>query len=100
MITREEYLEKVKTRLDKLNAGIEKIERKAESVRDDAKAKLQVKIEDLRKKRDSAVSKIQEIKNSSEETWQDLRQGAEDVVDSLKDAFFNTMRHFKKKKPV
>jgi predicted nucleic acid-binding Zn-ribbon protein len=98
MLTREEYVKNIKTKLDGLTAGIEKIEHKAESVGENSKAKLQARIKDLREKRDAAFSKIQQIKDTSEETWQDLRLGIENVINSLKDALSKTMAGFKKKK--
>jgi len=96
MTTRDEFVNKLKTRLDKLNVGIEKIEHRANSVKDDAKAKLQKRIEQLREKRDSALSKIHEVKNTSEEAWNDLKQGTENIVNSLKTAITETLAHFKK----
>ena len=98
MITRKEYVKELKTRLDTLNNSIDKIEYKAKSVKENSKVKLQGMIKDLREKRDSAFSKIQELKNTSEETWQDLKQGTENVLNSLKDALSKTIMHFKNKK--
>ena len=95
MITRDEFVKNLKTQLDDLNTGIEKIELKAQSIKEDSKEKLQEKIKFLREKRDSAFAKIQEVKNTGEETWQDLKRGTENVVSSLKNAISKTMAHFK-----
>jgi len=98
MITRDEFVKNLKTRLDELNTGIEKIEHKTKSVEENTKAKLQAQIKYLQEKRDSAFAKIQEVKNTSEETWHDLKQGTENVFNSLKDALTKTMAHFKMSK--
>jgi predicted nucleic acid-binding Zn-ribbon protein len=98
MITKEEYIKTIKTTLDGLTAGIEKIEHRAESVGENAKAKLQARIADLREKRDAAFLKIQQIKDTGEDTWQDLKLGIENVINSLKDTLAKTMAGFKKKK--
>ncbi|MBN1798878.1 MAG: hypothetical protein JW822_09890 [Spirochaetales bacterium] len=98
MMTRDEYVKNIKTKLDELTTGIEKIEHKAKSVRENVKAKLQARINELREKRDFAFSKLQEIKETGEDTWQDLKLSTENVIDSLKDALSKTMARFKKKK--
>jgi hypothetical protein len=97
-MTRNEYVKDLKTRLDKLNTGITKIEHKAKKVKNEGKVKLQARIEYLQTRRDFALSKIQELNNTSEETWQDLKKGTENVINSLKAALTKTMSHFKKRK--
>jgi regulator of replication initiation timing len=98
MITRDEFIKNLKTQLDEMNTGIDEIEQKAKSVRENTKERLQVRIKYLRRKRDSAYAKIQDVKNTSEEAWQDLKQGTENTFLSLKDALTKTMAHFKKGK--
>jgi uncharacterized coiled-coil DUF342 family protein len=97
MMTRDECVKNFKAQLDELNEKINKIEEKTKSVNDKAKVKLKARILYLREKRDSALSKIHEIKNTSEETWQDLQEGAENVILSLKKTLDKTMSHFKKR---
>lgn len=99
MITRNEFVEKIKIQLDELNSGIEKIELKAKTVREKAKGNLQKRIRYLRHKLNSAAAKVQEVKDSGEDTWHDLQQAADTVVDSLKSALVKTMAHFKKNDP-
>ncbi|MBN2531513.1 MAG: hypothetical protein JXB88_01410 [Spirochaetales bacterium] len=98
MITRDEFVKNLKNQLDELNAGIEKIEHKAKLVRENSQAKLQARIKYLREKRDSALLKIHQVKNTSEEAWYDLKQGTENVINSLKAAITKTMSNFKKNK--
>lgn len=98
MITRDEFVKSLKNQLDELNSGITSIEHKAKSVREKSQAKLQARLKYLRAKRDSALTKLQEVKNTSEEVWHDLRQGTENAVNSLKIAITKTMARFKKHK--
>lgn len=97
MITREEYVKDSKTRLDELNIGIMRIEYKAQTVNETVKAKLLARIKYLQEKRDSALSKIHELYNT-EDTWQDLKQVTENLINSLKAALSKTITHFKKEK--
>lgn len=98
MITRDEFVKTLKKELDDVNTGIKKVEHKAKSVNEKAQLKLKTRIKYLRGKRDSALRKIREVKNTSEETWLDLKQGTEKVVYSLKTVLDKTLTHFKKKK--
>jgi len=97
MKTRDEFVVELKNQLDELNTGIKKIEHKVKSARDTGKVKLRTRVKDLRKMRDAALSKLQEVKNTSDETWQNLKQDAENVINSLKDALAKTMANFKKR---
>ena len=65
---------------------------------ENGKAKLQARLEYLRKKRDYAFSKIQKVKNTSEDAWHDLKQGTENVVNSLKHVIAKIKAGFKKRK--
>lgn len=98
MVTREQFVINLKNQLDELNNDIKKIELKAESVRENAKEKIQLRIKKLQHKRDAALTKIQEIKNSSDDAWQDLKQGTENVLESLKAGVVQTLANFKRSK--
>jgi hypothetical protein len=100
MLTREEYVKDFKAKLDELNIRIIKIEYKSKTAKEDVKAKLQAKIKYLKEKRDSALSKIHELYNTSGETWQDLKQGTENVINSLKAALSKTIVYFRKIKAI
>ena len=100
MLTREEYVKDLKTRLDRLNTGIINIEYKTRTVKKNVKAKLQARIRYLKEERDSALTKLQILYNTSEDSWYDLKQGTENVIDSLKAALFKTIVHYKKIKVI
>jgi len=97
MITRDDFVKKVKKQLDDLNAGIAKIEHRSQHVREEVKEKLQARIKFLYEKRDFAIAKVQEVKLTSEEGWYKLKLGTESVVSSLNDALNKTLSHFKKR---
>ncbi|MBN1696436.1 MAG: hypothetical protein JW881_02875 [Spirochaetales bacterium] len=98
MITKDEFVNDLKNQLDELNTGIDNIEKKVKVVREGSKARLQARITYLREKRDAALSKLQEVKNTSEETWQDMKKGTINIINSLKNAILKTKSHFKKRK--
>jgi predicted nucleic acid-binding Zn-ribbon protein len=98
MMTRDEYVKDLTIKLEKLNSGINKIEHKAESVKENVKKKLQARIQELRAKRETAFLKVKNIKEATEESWQELTDGADKVVLSLKETMSKVLARFQKKK--
>lgn len=96
MTTRKEYVEQLKTRLDEWNADIGKWEEKARGARNDLKIDYEMKLEDLRKKREEATVKLKEVQASSEEAWKDLKAGADSAWAAMREAFDKAKTHFQK----
>jgi len=99
MITKDEFVTNLKTQLDELSKGIDKIEHLAKTVQESAKVKLKARVKYFQHKHALAVTKLQEIKNSGEEAWGELKQVSEDTVSNLKEGLSKTMSHFKKRDP-
>ena len=98
MITRDEFAANLKTQLDEMSSGIDKMEKKVREIKEKSRAGIQKRITKLREKRDAALNKLQEIKNTNEDAWIDLKQGAENVVNSLKTGLTKTLSHYKRQK--
>ena len=86
MSKRDEYVAKLKVKLDDWNKDIDKLEAKAEHVKDDVKDKYQEEIEVVRQQRDSVKEKATELINSSEEAWEELKTGVEAAWHKLTEA--------------
>jgi hypothetical protein len=99
MITKDEFVTNLKTQLDELSKGIEKVEHLAKTVQESAKIKLTARVKYFQHKHALALTKLQEIKNSGEEAWDELKQVSEDVVSNLKEGLSKTLSHFKKRDP-
>ena len=97
MKTKEEFIESLATQLKTWSAEIDVLQAKAEIAADDVKLKYQQEIEALRVKERTAEEKIKELKDSSgdawetikdttEHVWHDLRTGLAGVADKFKSA--------------
>ncbi|HIJ79281.1 MAG: coiled coil domain-containing protein [Desulfobulbaceae bacterium] len=87
MSKRDEYVEKMKIRLDEWNSKLAAVETRASQVKDEARAKYEDEMAVLCKKRDEAKQRLTELQGSSEEAWEELKSGMEQAWSSLKDAF-------------
>lgn len=95
MITRHEYIEKLKVKLDEWDADIDEFEDKAAKAKADLKFELEDQISLLRLKRDIARLKLSEIMDASEEAWEDVIQGADEAWGNMMDALEKAWSHFK-----
>jgi hypothetical protein len=95
MTTRHEYIEKFKEKLDEWDNEIDELEARAQKVKADIKFEAEDQMTALRHKRDLARLKISEIKDASEEAWEDLKVGADDAWGSLKEAIEKAWSHYK-----
>jgi uncharacterized coiled-coil DUF342 family protein len=96
MTTRKEYVEQLKSKLDEWNVEIAKWEEKARGAKNDLTIDYEMKLEDLRKKREEAKVKLREIQASSEEAWKDLKAGADSAWAAMREAFDKAKTHFQK----
>ncbi len=86
MTKREEYVDKLKHKLDDWNEDIDKLEAKADHVKDDLKEKYAEEIVVVRKQRDNVKEKTMELVESSEEAWGELKVGVEAAWQKLTEA--------------
>ncbi len=95
MLTRDEYVAKMKQRLDKWNAEMDVLEAKALKVQEDAKEKYQEQLVALRAKRQEGEEKLKAIQSATEDSWEQLKVEAENVWEALKDSANAFKAHFK-----
>ena len=96
MTTRAEYLESLKQNLDKWNTDLTKWEAKAKAAKTDMRIEYEMQLEALRKHREEAMVKLQEVQASSGEAWKDMRAGADAAWASMREAFDKATSHFQK----
>jgi len=96
MNTRTEYVESLKTRLDKWNADIAKWEAKAKVTQTDMRIEYEMQLETLRKRRDEAMAKMKELQASSGDAWKDMTAGADAAWAAMREAFDKASSHFQK----
>lgn len=96
MQTRKEYVEQLKNKLDEWNVEIGKWEEKARGTKNDLTIEYEMRMDELRKKRDEAADKLKELQASSEEAFKELKAGADSAWAALREAFDKARAHFQK----
>ncbi len=91
MASRDEYVTKIKGRLDELNVEIGKIEEKLSKAGAETRKDLQPYMTKAREAREALVSKLNELKNSSEATW----ESSKDEVEHVWKTFKQSVNYFK-----
>lgn len=86
MSKRDEYVKKLKVKLDDWNTDLDKLEAKAEHVKEDLKEKYHEEINVVRERRSDIKDKLKELVNCSENAWEELKLGAEEVGEKLNEA--------------
>lgn len=88
MAKKEIYVKELKTQLEKLRMKIEKLEANSDKIEENDQLALRVYIKELREKHDIAQAKLDKLfKETAEELWEELKQGALQAIDSLKKTF-------------
>jgi hypothetical protein len=84
MSTRDEYVEKIKNRLDEWNDELGELEAKFEAASDSTKENLEPHLAKVREARDAVIAKLAEIKDSGEASWKSFEGDVEHVWKTFK----------------
>jgi len=94
MSNRDDYVRKLQEKLGEWNAEIDALVAKAGAVKTDAQNEYAGQIESLKAKQAAAREKIEELQQSGEGAWEDLKSGIElawtamgEAIDSAKSRF-------------
>ena len=96
MSKQDNFIAKMRSRLDEWNAELHELETRAGSVEAYARDKYRHALEELREKRVAAEIKLEEIRHAGEETWEEVRDDAENTWTAFKaalDAFRDFSDH-------
>ncbi len=92
---KEAYEKKLKAQLDEWGAEIDKLKAKADNAESDVQLEYYKQIEELRSKQEDATNKLAELREASDDAWEDLKAGIESAWDSLSMAVKNARERFK-----
>jgi F0F1-type ATP synthase membrane subunit b/b' len=90
-----EYQKKIESELTDLGNRIGQLKERAESASGDALAQLQSKMADLREKQKAAENRLGQFKSSTEQTWNEMKEGLDRAVGDLKKAYDGAAGFFK-----
>jgi len=92
MDERTEYVERLSAQMVEWDVQIDNLKEKAESATSEEKFYYFETIAALQLKRDQAAEKLQGISAASDDEWEDLRTGAEQIWREVKDLFKNAIK--------
>jgi hypothetical protein len=90
-----EYVEKLSAQIVEWDAQIDLLMYKADSATAEVKSKYCKEMDDLKSKRKEAELKLQGISTASSDMWEDLKAGAESVLDVTKTALHDAILKIK-----
>lgn len=81
------YKEKAKQQIDEMAAQIEKLEAKKDMAQADVKMKYEQQLGHLKNKKAQAQAKFEELKDASNERWEEARDVFASATESFKQGF-------------
>ncbi|NRR30748.1 hypothetical protein HSX11_11210 [Oxalobacteraceae bacterium] len=89
MSQRAEYISKMETQLEKLNEKMSSLESGAQEAKEEARQTYKEEMGKLRAKSKTALAKLEEIKASTEDSWETMVGDMEKMHDALTHSFFS-----------
>jgi len=85
MIKKDEYIQRLHTKFDELNAEIDKLKVKVDAIKAEKIAEYQRQIEDLQGKRKAIEKMVEKVRAAGKDEWEDLKSDIDSAWDSLED---------------
>lgn len=89
MSKRAEYIVKMESQLNKLNAKMTGLETAAQEAKEEARQKYKEEMTKLRQQSKVAVAKLEELKASTEDSWETMVNDMEKMHDAFTHSFFS-----------
>lgn len=86
MDNKEKYIERLKTKLDEWNEEINRLEAKAKKAEAGARERYEKELQNLRAYYSEARQKYLNIQKATKDTWETLRQEAEEASGKIREA--------------
>jgi ribosome recycling factor len=83
------YIAKMELQLDKLNTQMGELEAKAQEAKEEARSNYKEEMSKLRQKSKLAISKLEELKAASEDSWETMVADMEKMHDVFTHSFFS-----------
>lgn len=91
---KDKVMKDLKAQLATLDASIESLRKRGETLADDAKKSWDTRMVELDAKRKTANAKLVEMEDSTAQAWADVEKGAQSAWDELKIAVQNASKEF------
>jgi hypothetical protein len=94
MISRDEYVSRLKTQIDQWNAEMAQWEAKSRQAGENMQAEYAKQLAQFEAKRDETLAQMRRVQSASGEAWKDMMHGAENAMKSWQEAFDSARRKF------
>lgn len=94
MSKRDQYIDKVTTKLKEWDAELDKLEAEANQSKGDVEADLKKQIDKLKKRKTEVSKQLESLKEASDDAWEDLKDGIDESWDVLATAFDKAKSRF------
>lgn len=88
------YADKQQAKLDEWTAEIKKLRAQAQSAEAEAKIKVQEKIDKAEAMQERFKSKLDELRSSGDDAWEEIKRGLDEATDSLGASLRAASSHF------
>jgi Skp family chaperone for outer membrane proteins len=92
---KEEILRKMQAKLDQYKQNIEKLKIKTELMSEGLKADFDRRVDELQEKQEAAEEKLSELKSSSGKAWSEIKEGLDQAMLDLDQAYVDARSQFK-----
>jgi hypothetical protein len=99
MIKRDEFIQRLKGDIERLNAHLGQWQAKARAAGADARTRYDRQIAVLGERRERALIKLREVQSSSAGAWQDVAGGANAAWKQMRQAFEQAKARFEREPP-
>ena len=89
------YKKKMEAKIDEINAEIQRLRAKAKGAEADAELKARDWIASLESKRDHLSGKLAELRQSTGESWKDIREGLDHAYAEMEQALTKAFARYK-----
>jgi lipid II:glycine glycyltransferase (peptidoglycan interpeptide bridge formation enzyme) len=97
MVNRDEYVQKLKSQIDKWNAEMARWEGQAKKAQVGLQAEYAKQLEQLRQRREEALAQLRKVQNASLDAWTEFMRGTEEAWKRMGEAFDKARSRFDKK---
>lgn len=94
---RDEYVQKLKTQIDKWNAEAGHWEAQMKAAQGKLREEYAKQLEQVKSRREEMLNQMKLLQNASADAWTDLMRGSDQAWKSMQEAFERARSHFEKK---
>lgn len=95
MTAREEYVRKMHSKLDQMNNEIDKLVASKDKIAESGRIEFDKQMDELRRRRDDALAKLDQLQGASENAWEDIKAGTELAWEAITQSIESARTRFK-----